>query len=470
MKVPARPPGPPQRILTGSFREFRTDLLGFLERSARQYGDVVSFRLGRRPCLLVNHPDLIESVLVKNSRNFVKPFAFRFTRAVLGNGLLTSEGSFWLRQRRLAAGAFQAERIAGYGPDMVSSAVRMLTNWRDGETRDIHADMMQVTLDIVARTLFGADVTEQSHEIGESLLLALRSFGANFSRRIPLPSWIPTSGNRKARAAVRGLNRVVRQIIDRRRHETEPRTDLLSLMLHARDEDGSQMTDEQLLDEVRTFLLAGHETTAITLSWTLFLLANHPHEQARLHAELDTVLAGQLPEVADLARLPVAGRIVQEAMRLYPPAFMIGRENVAEFELGGYTIPAGTTIFMSQWVMHRDGRFYDRPEQFEPERWAAPSIQSLPKMAYFPFGAGPRVCIGNSFAMMESVLLLATIARQWSLAPVADHPIRLAPVLTLRPRYGIKVVLHRRPSAKTGPREANGEASLAVQPQSSADV
>jgi cytochrome P450 len=470
MKVSSRPPGPPQRFLTGSFREFRTDLLGFLERSARQYGDVVSFRLGRRPCLLVNHPDLIESVLVKNSRNFIKPFAFRFTRAVLGNGLLTSEGSFWLRQRRLAAGAFQAERIAGYGPDMVSAAVRMLATWRDGETRDIHADMMQVTLDIVARTLFGADVTEQSQEIGESLLLALRSFGANFSRRIPLPSWIPTSGNRKARAAVRGLNGVVRQIIDRRRSETEPRTDLLSMMLHARDEDGSQMTDEQLLDEVRTFLLAGHETTAITLSWTLFLLADHPHEQARLHAELDAVLAGRLPEVADLPRLPVTQQVVQEAMRLYPPAFMIGRENVSEIELGGYTIPAGTTIFMSQWVMHRDRRFYERPDEFEPSRWEMDATSSRPKMAYFPFGAGPRVCIGNSFAMMESVLLLATIARGWSLAPVADHPIRLAPVLTLRPRYGIKVVLQRRPGTETGTRATGGEISLAIQPSSSADV
>jgi cytochrome P450 len=470
MKSSTRPPGPPQRFLTGSFREFRTDLLGFLERSAQQYGDVVSFRLGRRPCLLVNHPDLIESVLVKNSRNFIKPFAFRFTRAVLGNGLLTSEGSFWLRQRRLAAGAFQAERIAGYGPDMVSAAVRMLTNWRDGETRDIHADMMQVTLDIVARTLFGADVAEQSHDIGESLLLAIRSFGTNFSRRIPLPSWIPTSGNRKARAAVRSLNHVVRQIIERRRGDSQSRSDLLSMMLHARDEDGSQMTDEQLLDEVRTFLLAGHETTAITLSWTLFLLANHPLEQSRVQAELDAVLAGRLPEVADLPRLPVTGRVVQEAMRLYPPAFMIGRENVAEFELGGYTIPAGTTIFMSQWVMHRDGRFYDRPEQFEPDRWATKSIQSLPKMAYFPFGAGPRVCIGNSFAMMESVLLLATIAGQWSLEPVVDHPIRLAPVLTLRPRYGIKVVLHRRGSVAINLRAAGNETSRAAQTRSSADV
>jgi cytochrome P450 len=259
-----------------------------------------------------------------------------------------------------------------------------------------------------------------------------------------LPSWIPTSGNRKTRIAVRGLNRVVRQIIDQRRRESEPRSDLLSMMLHARDDDGSQMTDEQLLDETRTFLLAGHETTAITLSWSLFLLAQHPTEQAHLHAELDRVLDGRLPAVADIPQLKRTEQIVLEAMRLYPPAFMIGRENVADFDLGEYRIPAGTTIFMSQWVMHRDPRFYERAEQFEPARWTDERAAALPKMAYFPFGGGPRVCIGNTFAMMESVLLLATIAREWSLELVEDHPIRLAPVLTLRPRYGIKVVLHRR--------------------------
>ncbi len=441
-----RPPGPPQRLLTGSFRDFRRDLFGFLQGCAQRYGDVVWFRLGRRPCVLVNHPDLIEYVLVKNSRNFKKPFAFRFTRPVLGNGLLTSEGDFWLRQRRLAAGAFHGDRIAAYGADMVDAATRMLDTWRDGVPRDIHADMMQVTLDIVARTLFGADVTQRSGDIGESLFMALRSFAVNFNRTIPLPAWIPTRGNRAARAAVRGLNRVVRQIIDQRRRDSQPRNDLLSMMLHARDIDGSQMTDEQLLDEARTFLLAGHETTAITLSWTLYLLASRPHEQDRLRAELDTVVGDRLPEVNDMKSLKVTESIILESMRLYPPAFMIGREPLADFELAGYRIPAGTTIFMSQWVMHRDGRFYDRPDQFEPERWTSDKAKALPKMAYFPFGGGPRVCIGNTFAMMEGVLLLATIARQWSLELVADHPIRLAPVLTLRPRYGIQVVPHKRTS------------------------
>jgi cytochrome P450 len=214
-------------------------------------------------------------------------------------------------------------------------------------------------------------------------------------------------------------------------------------MLHARDDDGSQMNDEQLRDECRTFLLAGHETTAITLTWSLYLLANHPAVQDRLRAELADVLAGRPPQVADLPRLKFTEWVVLEAMRIYPPVFMIGRENVAPVELGGYQVPAGTTIFMSQWVMHRDGRFFDRPELFDPDRWTPDRASLIPKMAYFPFGGGPRICIGNTFAMLESVLLLATIAGQWSLTSVPDHPIKLSPVLTLRPRYGIRLVPKR---------------------------
>lgn len=441
----SRPPGPPYRLFTGNFREFYADLLGFFTRCAREYGDITFFRLGRRPCLLVNHPDLIEQIVVKQNRNFIKPFPFRYTRKVLGNGLLTSEGSFWLRQRRLAAGAFHAEQVAGYSSDMVACTTRMLDGWQDGQTRDVHADMMQVTLDIVARTLFGADVSDQSQDIGESLLHALRSFSLNFGRRLPLPAWIPTSGNRRAKAAVRGLNQVVDQIICKRRAENAPRKDLLSMMLHARDEDdGSQMTDSQLADEARTFLLAGHETTAISLSWSFYLLATHPQIQQAVAEELDRVLKGRLPTAADMPNLKLTERVVLEAMRLYPPAFTIGREAVADFELGPYTIPAGTTIFMSQWVMHRDERYYEQPEAFDPARWLPDRSADRPKMAYFPFGGGPRVCIGNTFAMLESMLVLATVASQWSMQLVLGQEIRLAPVLTLRPRNGIRVLLSKR--------------------------
>ncbi len=366
---------------------------------------------------------------------------------MLGNGLLTSEGEFWLRQRRLAQGAFHPQRIAGYGDDMVAAGSRMLTGWQDGQSRDIHADMMQVTLDIVARTLFGADVLDQSHDIGDSLLTVIRSFSMNFGRRIPLPGWIPTKGNRRARAAVRALNVVVQQIVDQRRRETEHHKDLLSMMLYARDEDdGSRMTDAQLADEARTFLLAGHETTAITLSWSFYLLATHPEIQAALGEELDRVLAGRLPTAADVPQLKLTERVVLEAMRVFPPVFMIGREPLADFELAGYTVPAGTTIFMSQWVMHHDARYYPEPERFDPDRWTPQRVAARPKMCYFPFGGGPRVCIGNNFAMLESVLLLATIARDWSMELVPDQEIRLSPVLTLRPRYGIRVVLRRRRS------------------------
>jgi cytochrome P450 len=453
MRISPRPPGPPQRLFTGNFREFYTDLLGFFSRCAKEYGDVTYFRLGRRPCLLVNHPELIEQILVKQNRNFKKPFPFRFTRQVLGNGLLTSEGQFWLRQRRLAAGAFHSERVNAYGSDMTDATLRMLEAWQDGQTRDIHADMMHVTLDIVARTLFGTDITEQSHDIGESLLLALRSFSTNFGRRLPLPSWIPTAGNRRARAAVRGLNEVVQQIVQQRRREGVPRKDLLSMMLHARDEDdGSQMTDAQLADEARTFLLAGHETTAISLSWSFYLLATHPEIQAALGEELDRVLGGRLPTAADIPELKLTERIVLEAMRLYPPAFTIGREPLEEFQLGPYTVSAGTTIFMSQWVMHRDERYYERPDEFAPDRWLPERSAGRPKMAYFPFGGGPRVCIGNTFAMLESRLVLATIAQQWTMRLVPGQEIRLSPVLTLRPRYGIRVILSRRDADPATPR------------------
>ncbi len=443
--TPTRPPGPPSRFFTGNFREFYSDLLGFFTRCAREYGDITYFRLGRRPCLLVNNPDLIEQIVVKQNKNFIKPFPFRFTRQVLGNGLLTSEGTFWLRQRRLAAGAFNAQRINTYGADMVDATTRMLAGWQDGQTRDIHNDMMQVTLDIVARTLFGTDITARTHDIGESLLHALRSFSLNFGRRLPLPKWIPTAGNRRAKAAVRGLNEVVNQIIAQRRKENTPHKDLLSMMLHAVDEDdGSRMTDEQLADEARTFLLAGHETTAISLSWSFYLLATHPEIQAALGRELDQVLGGRLPTAEDVPNLPLTERIVLEAMRLYPPAFTIGREPVEDFQLGPYTVKRGTTIFMSQWVMHRDGRYFEKPDAFDPDRWLPERSVGRPKMAYFPFGGGPRVCIGNTFAMLESILVLATIASGWSMRLVPNQEIRLSPVLTLRPRNGIKVLLERR--------------------------
>jgi cytochrome P450 len=466
MKAYRRPPGPPQRWLSGSFREFRRDSLGFMRRCAREYGDIAWFRFGRRPIILVSDPEMIETVLVKQSRNFIKHFALRLTRFVLGNGLLTSEGDFWLRQRRLSAPAFHAQRIAGYGPDMVAAATRHMATWRDGETRDIHADMMQLTLDIAAKTFFGADVSDESREVDVAIRTALDSFAKRLNRTIPLPVWIPLPRNRKFHAALGALNQVVGKIIEQRRADATPRNDLLSILIHSRDEDdGSSMTFEQLADEARTFLLAGHETTALVLSWSWHLLARHPQAQARLAAELGAVLGDRPPAVEDLPRLKYAEQVILESMRMFPPAFVIGREALEDFELGGFTIPAGTTVLMSQWVVHHDERFYDRPEQFEPERWSSERMKTLPKMAYFPFGGGPRICIGNTFALMESVLVLSEIARRWSFAAAGNEPLVLSPIVTLRPRDPVRVVISsRREQTPRGPALPGAQAAAKMTP------
>jgi cytochrome P450 len=445
MKANARLPGPPQRLLTGSLSEFRRDALGFLTSCARTYGDLCGFRLGHVRCVLVNHPDLIEQVLVKNSRLFRKHYAVRFARPVLGMGLLTSEGEAWRRQRRLAAPAFHADRTAEYAPVVVSEALAMLDSWRDGQARNIHADMTRLALGVVAKALFGSQI-DDAGQVDDAVLRALDDFSSRTTSAVPLPKWVPTPGNLRLHGAVRRLNAIVQGIIDQRRGTAAQRGDLLSLLLSARDEvDGGGMTDRQLLDEVRTFLLAGHDTTAITMAWAWYLLAHHPASQARLHAELDAVLGDREPGIEDLARLKYAEWVILETMRLYSPSFLIGREALSDLELGGYRLRRGTTLFMSQWVIHRDPRYYERADQFEPERWGDERIGQLPKMAYFPFGGGPRGCIGSGFAMMETVLLLATIARGWSMRPAhAGRRVEPAPLFTLRPGSAIDVVLLKR--------------------------
>jgi cytochrome P450 len=441
------PPGPPQRWMTCSLPEFRSDILGFFTTCARDFGDICSFRLGHLKCILINHPELIESVLVKNNRNFAKHYGVRFARPVLGDGLLTSDGEHWRRQRQLAAPAFHSDRVATYGANMVDAIVRSIDTWQDGQVRDVHVDMMQLALDIVAKSLFGADIHD-GHAIDVALRSAIANFAARSTSTIPLPAWVPTPDNLRLRTAIRQLNQIVQRIIEKRRADGERRGDLLSTFINARDDDdGTAMTDRQLSDQVRTFLLTGHETTALALTWTWYLLARHPQAQAALQLELQTVLDGRLPAVSDLPSLKYTGQVVTEAMRLYSPSFVIGRQARAGCELGGYQISAGTTVFMSQWLVHRDARYYELPEQFEPERWVTERAKMLPKMAYFPFGGGPRACIAANFAMMECVLVLATIAQHWSFA--LSEPNRLvepAPLFTLRPASAIEVVLARRTS------------------------
>jgi cytochrome P450 len=436
------PPGPRGHWLSGSLPDFRRDRLDFLSRCARDYGDIVSLRLGPRRVFLVNLPDAIEAVLVTQSRNFTKHFALRLNPLVLGKGLLTSEGDFWLRQRRLAQPAFHRTRIAAYGAVMVDYTQRMLTGWSAGQTCDILTEMMRLTLAIAAKTLFDAEVGAEADTVGTALQLLQANFIARFNSLLPLPVWVPTPNNLRLKRAVRQLDEILYGFIRQRRQSGVDRGDLLSLLLHARDEDdGSRMTDQQLRDEAMTLFLAGHETTALTLSWAWYLLATHPEAADRLLAEVRALLDGRAPTVEDLPRLRYTEGVVLEALRLYPPAYVVGREAIRDCEVGGFRVPAGTTLLMSQWVVHRDARYFDEPEKFRPDRWVGDLAQQLPKFAFFPFGGGPRICIGNTFAMMETVLVLATIAPRFRFTVLPAHPVVPWPTFTLRPRHGIRAVL-----------------------------
>jgi cytochrome P450 len=437
------PPGPPGRFLTGHQKAFRKDRLGFLTRCAREYGDVVGLRLGPMRVMLLVHPDAIEQVLVTDNHNYRKHYGLRMNRLLLGNGLLTSDGEFWLRQRRLSQPAFHRQRIAGYGETMVAYTQRLLAGWRDGETRDLHVEMTRLTLEITGKTLFGADVGGDAADVGRAMADAMASFEKRVSSLFPLPYWVPTATNRRLKRAVRCLDEILYRFIKERRASSEQWDDLLSLLLHAHDEEGGSMTDKQLRDEAMTLFLAGHETTALALGWTGYLLAQHPEATEKLRAELQEVLGGRAPTVADLPRLPYTERVVLESMRLYPPAWGIGREALRDTEIGGYPVRKGTTLFLSQYVTQRDPRWFDEPERFHPDRWAGGLAQRLPKFAYFPFGGGPRVCIGNTFALMEAALVVATIFRQFRYELVPDFPVVPAPVMTLRPKNGIHVVLRR---------------------------
>jgi cytochrome P450 len=442
------PPRVPPRLkghfFTGNLPEFRRDRLALFTRCARDFGEVVGVRLGPIRAAVLSHPDAIEEVLVTQSRNFIKHFLLRQNRILLGNGLLTSEGDFWLRQRRLIQPAFVRQRVAGYADVMVAYTERLLAGWRDGETHDLHPEMTRLTLEIAAKTLFDADVAGDAPEVGQALTVALASYETRIGGLYPMPRWLPTAGNRRLHQAAGRLDEIIYRFIRQRRESGTERNDLLSLLLHARDEDdGSGMTDQQVRDEAMTLFLAGHETTALALTWTGYLLAQHPDVYDRLLAELRSVLGGRAPTAADVPRLTFTEHLVLESMRLYPPVYAFGREALHDCEVMGYAIPARTTVFMSQWAMHRDPRWFAVPEKFDPDRWADGLAARLPKFAYFPFSGGPRVCIGNTFAMLEAILVLATLAPRFRFELVSGQVILPWPSMTLRPRYGIKVVLHR---------------------------
>ncbi len=449
MTISSNPPGPKSKPLVGHLIEFRNNPADFLLRLAREHGDIVHFKLATRDLYLINNPDYIRDVLVTNNKNFVKSRGLEMAKQFLGEGLLTSEGEFHRRQRRLAQPGFHRQRIISYGQVMVDYATRTRERWQEGETIDMSHEMMRLTMAIVAKTLFDADVESEAKEIGEALGTVVQFFN-----RITMPfpkllNMLPLPSNFRYEKARRRLDSTIFRIIDERRASGEDRGDLLSMLMLAEDEegDGGQMTNTQLRDEAMTIFLAGHETTANALTWTWYLLSEHAEVEARLHEEIDTVLGGRLPSAEDVPRLGYTMRVFSEAMRLYPPAWTIGRRALNDYEVGGYVLPRNSILLMSQWVMHHDERYYKDAFKFDPDRWTPELQASRPKFSYFPFGGGPRVCIGEQFAWMEGVLLVAALAQKWRMRLTPGHTVETQPLITLRPKHGMPMRVEQRKSA-----------------------
>jgi cytochrome P450 len=401
----------------------RSDMLGFFEQCHREFGDAAYFRVANRRSMLLSHPDDIEQVLVTDNRRFIKNYALIFLKPLLGNGLLLNEGASWLRQRRLIQPAFSRPQVESYAPAMVECTERLLAGWRVGEVRDIGQAMMRLTMTIAGRALLGIDISDRFSEVA-----------------MPLPAWAPTPRNMRLKRTIGRLDCILQQLIDERRAAGAGGGDFLSLLLTARDaEDGQGISDRQIRDEVMTMFLAGHETTANALTWTWLLLGQHPEIQARVREEVRSRLEGRQPAVTDVSKLTFCENVIREAMRLYPPAYVVGRRPMEDMTIGGHFIPAGTNVLMSQWIVHHDERWFDNPLQFDPDRWTGDLLSRLPKYAYFPFGGGPRVCIGNAFAMFEAPLVLALMAQRMMLELVTREPIQPLPAVTLRPGRPIEM-------------------------------
>ena len=445
----ARPPGPKGNFLLGSLQELAHDWPAFCKRCARDFGDVAFYRFLHVPICQFTHPDDIETVLVRRASSFRKSRDYSALEVVLGKGLLTNDTPSWQPQRQLIQPAFHHENIAAYSEVMARSAEAHLSRWRDQQTCDLHQEMGELTLDIVTKALFGSKVSHDTRAIGKEVAAAMDRFFSQAALSFVIPEGLHLPKSPRLLRSRRHLNRVIFSIIRERRSAAEPSNDLLQTLLDAHDDRGARMSDVQLRDEVMTLFLAGHETTSNALTWSWYLLAQNPSVEQALVAELDQVLGGRPPALSDLPRLPYSEMVVKESMRLYPPAWGIGRRAIRDVEVGGYRIREGTNVFILQWLTHRDPRFFPDPERFDPERWRVDPVRTgrLPRFAYFPFGGGPRVCIGAGFAMMEATLLLATIAQRYHFALLPSPPVVPFFSVTLRPRHGLHVRIESRARA-----------------------
>ena len=441
-----RPPGPPRQFFGLGLPLLQRNPLQFLSDLAANYGDIVYFRSGREHFYLLNHPDFIKDVLLTSARKFAKGRALERSKLLLGEGLLTSEGDFHLRQRRLMQPTFHRQRIAGYGEAMVDFATRSRERWRNGQEIDVHAEMTALTLAIAGKTLFDADVEGDASEVMAAISEAFGLFHLTLMPFSELLERLPFSPIRKLHCARERLDRVVYRIIGERRKSGEDRGDLLSMLLRAQDSEaeGDRMTDEQLRDECLTLFLAGHETTANLLTWTWYLLAGHLEVDDKLHAELNAVIGNRRANFDDINKLLFTSKVISEALRMYPPAWIIGRRALEAHEIGGFKIPARALVAVSPWITHHDARWFADPLRFDPERWQPEAQATRPKFAFFPFAAGPRQCIGEGFAWAEAALVLATIAQRWKMEQVPHQNVVPKPSITLRPNGAVRMILRQR--------------------------
>lgn len=425
-------------------RILQRDPIPFFQSLARDHGDVVRFQIGRQIIILLNHPELIRDLLVVQHRSFHKSRVLQRAKIVLGEGLLTSEGEHHLRQRRLAQPAFHRDRITLYAEEMIRRAASTGERWRDGQIVDMHQEMMRLTLSIVAKTLFDAEVEEEGDEIGEALTELIDLFPLLMNPLTPWMQRLPIPSTLRFRRAIARLDRTIYSIISERRKSREDRGDLLSILLFAVDEEGDRtgMTDKQLRDEVMTLFLAGHETTANALSWTWYLLSQHRDVATTLRRSIHDAIGDRAPGAADYPKLQSVEQVLAESMRLYPPAWAVSRLALNDVKLGEWDVPRDAVVVASQAVTHRDARWWPEPDRFDPSRFDPSQKNARPKFAYFPFGGGPRICIGEGFAWMEGVLLLATLMGRWD-AELVGESVESQASITLRPKRGMTMRLRK---------------------------
>ena len=439
------PPGPKYRTPLGMLAAFRNDPLAYLMASFRSFGDVVGFYSWPGPfkSFFIAHPDHIKHVLQEHNQRYYKGIIIAKLKVLIGEGLFSSEGDFWRRQRRLAQPAFHRQRLAGFVDTMTATTASVLDHWaaaaKSGEPFDVSAQMSGLTLRIVGRTLFGRGLDDETDRVSRALSLALDPLNTRVTKIFPLPLWWPSASTRRLRGAIAELDRVVFDIIEARRRTGADHGDLLALLMQARDEDsGEGMTDRQLRDEVMTFLLAGHETTAMALSWTWYLLAKNREIEERLGAEIAAAIGDRVPTIDDLPRLQYARQVVEEAMRLYPPVWGFVRQALVDDTIAGYRIDKGAIVNIMPYVTHRHPAFWNDPERFDPDRFTPERVRERPRFAYLPFSGGPRLCIGNEFALMEAQLVVAMTLQRYRMRLTAERPVVEPEVqLTLRPKGGL---------------------------------